>query len=248
VEPIRRVMVVAGALAAVVVAGSSQPALAACHSFSVSAAPEEVAEGGTVTVTVERDAGVAPSQVDVSAVAESATPGQDTASFNVTANFPDGGTSQSFPLAITDDAAVEGTETFRLHLSNPQGCAVNPSFRVGDDATVAIVDNDTAPPTTAPPTTAAPSTTAAVPTSTSSSSSTTVASSTSSSSSSTSSSSTSTTLVDEEAVAADQDDDDDGGGGGGVLLLLVAIAAVAGGIGYLLWRRAQGAPGAAPPV
>jgi len=229
-----------------VAAQSWQPALAACHAFEVAADPEQVTEGGVVTVTVSRDAGVAPSSVDVSAESDTATSGQDFAAFSQTVSFTND-TSQSFPLQVIDDGDVEGAETFRLHLSNPQGCAVNPSFRVGDDATVTIADNDTAATTTAPPTTAAPTTTAATSTSTST---TTVASSTSSSSSSSSTStSTSTTSeVDEEAAAGAEDEDDDGGGGAGVLLLLVAIAAVAGAIGYLLWRRAQGPPSAGPPA
>lgn len=237
----------AGLSVAGVAAGSWEPAMAACHRFSVSAAPAEVGEGATVTVTVERDAGVAPSSVDVSAVAGSAAPGEDFPAFSETADFPGGSTSQSFPLAIIDDGGDEANETFALHLSNPQGCAVNPNLQVGPDFTVTIVDNDEAAPTTAPPTTAAPTTAAPTTSSTTSTTVATTSSSSSSTSTSTGESSTTTDVADDDAgdeeaaPIADEDGDDDGGGAT-ALFLLFAILVVGSAIGYLLWRRSTNAP------
>jgi len=240
-----RVVLASAAMgAAGIVIQSWQPAVAACHSFTVSADPAQAAEGATVTVTVSRDAGVAPSQVDVAAVSESATSGEDFAAFSQTVSFSNG-TSQAFPLTITDDDAAEGAETFRLHLSNPQGCAVNPNLVVGPDAVVAITASDAAATTqpTAPPTTPAPppsttgTTRGAASTSTSA---TTATSSTSSTSSSTTTEPlTTTTAGDATDEAAGSVDDEDGGGGSGaaVLGLVVAIAATVGGIGYVVWRR-----------
>lgn len=239
-----------GMLTAAALAGSGWmlvaspgPAFAACHAFEVDVEPAEVAEGGVVTVTVSRDAGVAPSSVDVSAESGTATSGQDFAAFGRTVAFTNE-TSQSFPLQINDDGAVEGPESFQLHLSNPQGCAVNPNLRVGEDATVTIADNDTAVTTTAPPATGA--TTTLAPTTTAPT--TTVSSSTSTSSAS---SSTTTTDVGSTSTTSDEGDeaaspiadrdgqDDDGGGSPAVLFLVFAILVVGSGIGYLVWRRSN---------
>lgn len=52
-------------------------ALVACHAFTVSASPSPVDEGGSVTVTVRRDAAVNPSNISVETVNESAIAGQD---------------------------------------------------------------------------------------------------------------------------------------------------------------------------
>ena len=54
-----------------VVAGS-EPALAACHRFAVTVSPAGVSEGAKVTVTVTRDAAVAPSSIDVETIDDTA--------------------------------------------------------------------------------------------------------------------------------------------------------------------------------
>lgn len=133
------------------------PASAACHAFEVSADPATVAEGGVVQVTVTRDGAVGTSQIDVETVDGSARGGADyTAVSRRTIAFTNE-TSQTFPVQTSDDGGQEGAETFKLHLSNPGGCTVNPNFDVGPDATVTISANDDpgAPQTTA---TAAPTT------------------------------------------------------------------------------------------
>lgn len=118
---------------------------AVCHSFTVQASPAQIGEGGTVTVTVNRDAGFAPSQVDVSTVDETARAGEDYTALQETVAFTTE-TERRFPIPITDDASAEGAETFRVHLSNPGGCPPNPNFVVGPDATVSISDNEAPPP------------------------------------------------------------------------------------------------------
>ncbi|HUQ39964.1 MAG TPA: Calx-beta domain-containing protein [Acidimicrobiales bacterium] len=146
--------------AAVLAVWAPPAAIAACHDFQVTAKPSTVAEGGTVMVTVTRDAGLNPSSIDVSSIDETAKGGQDFPAVRRTVSFSSE-TSQTFPLATTDDADEEGPETFRLHLANPKGCAINPSYRIGPDARVTIEAGDPAPPTTttAPPTSSSTTTT-----------------------------------------------------------------------------------------
>lgn len=245
VRQIRWVLVaVAVGGAVVMVAPAAQ---AACHAFTVSAEPAQVAEGGKVTVTVTRDAGVNPSQVDVSSVDVTAKGGEDYPAQKRTVSYT-AETQQSFEIPVTDDAVSEGAETFRLHLSNPGGCAVNSNFSVGPDATVTILASDasgttttptaapTAPPTTRPPgsTTTADDTTT-VPTS---------ASPSAPAGETEDTSSTTTTLADEagQALPSSESDDEDDGGGGLVAAAALAVAAL-GGAGYVLYRRRQSASG-----
>ena len=138
------------------------PALAACHHFSVNASPDSVTEGGSVGVTVSRDGSVGPSNIDVSTVDQTAKAGQDYTALRRTVNFTSE-TSQAFQVKTTDDNQPGGAKTFRLHLSNPGGCAVNPNFVVDPDVTVTINDNGSAATVT---TAGATTTTASVPSST----------------------------------------------------------------------------------
>lgn len=232
----------AGFLAQVVVLVTPVRVHAACHAFTVSASPGTVAEGGTVTVTVKRDANLSPSQVDVSTIDETATGGQDYTPVNQTVAFTND-TQKTLTIPITDDAATEGAETFRVHLSNPGGCAVNPNFSLGPDATVTISANDAAAATTtatsppASPTTAAGSGGAqqrgtASPRATT----TTVTTPPTSATEVAAEETTTTTEVDAQA-AADVDDDD----GVPLGLVVLALAAVVGAGGYAvlaLRRRA----------
>lgn len=131
--------------------GPAPPALAACHSFTVEVEPSSVAEGAAVTVTVRRDAGVGPSQIDIETVDGSARGGSDyEAVARRTVSFA-GETEQSFEVVTLDDPESESSETFRLHLSNPDGCSVNPNFVLGPDAEVTITDNDVPDTTAVPP-------------------------------------------------------------------------------------------------
>jgi hypothetical protein len=137
-----RVALAAGALVAGATAlglvGSLRPitALAACHHFTVKGSPSTVTAGGTVTVTVSRDGNLAPSNVDVSTVDESAKAGQDYQSVSRTLSFTTE-TVQSFALPTMADTET-AAETFRLHLSNPGGCRVNTNFVLDPDVAITI--------------------------------------------------------------------------------------------------------------
>jgi hypothetical protein len=129
----------------VVVWGAS-PAFAACHHFSVTASPNPVTEGRTLAVTVSRDANLAPSHVDVSTVDETAKAAQDYTQLNRTVSFTSD-IQQSFPVPIVSHSTSTPNRTFRLHLSNPGGCAVNPNFVVDPDVRVTIAANGVKPST-----------------------------------------------------------------------------------------------------
>lgn len=152
-------LVVGGAVAVVLMVSGAQPAAAACHHFMVSASPNPVAEGETLTVTVSRDANLAPSHVDVSTIDETATAGMDYPALSRTVSFTTD-IQQSFPLSIPSHPATsEPARTFRLHLGNPGGCAVNPNFVVDPDVQVTIEANGVVPTTAATtPTTSAATT------------------------------------------------------------------------------------------
>lgn len=139
-----RVLRIALVLSMAIVAGTASPAAAACHAFTVSVDPAEVTEGGEVTVTVERDAAVAESSIDVSTVDGTATGGTDYEPLDETADFPDGGTSQTFTVPTMDREGSQGDRDFQVELSNPQGCAPNTDYEVGDPATVTIADSEQA--------------------------------------------------------------------------------------------------------
>lgn len=139
-----RVLRIALVLSMAIVAGTASPAAAACHAFTVSVDPAEVTEGGDVTVTVERDAAVAESSIDVSTVDGTATGGTDYEPLDETADFPDGGTSQTFTVPTMDREGSQGDRDFQVELSNPQGCEVNTDYDVGDAATVTIADSEQA--------------------------------------------------------------------------------------------------------
>jgi hypothetical protein len=231
------VAVLAGGFLTVI---GAPPASAACHAFTVKAAPETANEGQTVTVTVTRDAAVNPSSVDVSSIDGTAKGGQDFPVVKRTIEFT-AETSQTFTIVITDDADTEPDESFKLHLSNGAGCAINPDFHYGTDATVGIAAND-APNTTVPasPTSRPP----ASPTTTSRATPTTTApgitapEQTTSSSASTPAAST-TTLRTEDVAAASDDDDDSSSAGGVIAALVVLAAAAAVGVYLFLRRRAR---------
>ncbi len=145
-----------GAAGFMVVIGASG-AQASCHSFTIgTVTPNPVAEGGKVTVTVERDAGVDDSHVRISTVTGSAIQGSDFTALNTVVNFTNGNTTKNVSVQTTNDAAMEGAETFKLHLSDGGGCQINPNFMYGPDKTVTIKASDqviqqpTAQPTAVP--------------------------------------------------------------------------------------------------
>lgn len=234
---------VLGLLAGSVVVGLAQPANAACHAFTVEVEPATVAEGAAVKVTVSRDAGVGPSQIDVETVDGSARGGSDYQAVPRRTLSFSSETSQSFDVATMDDAEAESNETFKLHLSNPGGCAVNPRFVVGPDAIVTVTDNDTANTTRAPATTAttASATSRSTATTSKSTTSTAMAESTTSTSSEASISQTSTTSDIDDLAAADVDEGDDDSGIPAAVALLALVVAAAGA-GVWAWRR-RSSPG-----
>jgi hypothetical protein len=63
-----------------------------------------------------------------------------------TLTFNAGETSKIFTIPLIDDVHVEGNETFQIALANPQGASLGTPV----NATVTIVDNDTAQATTNP--------------------------------------------------------------------------------------------------
>ena len=223
---------VAAIMIGVVTVIGAPPAHAACHAFTVKASPETANEGQTVTVTVTRDAAVNPSSVDVTSVDGTAKGGQDFPAVKRTIEFT-AETSQTFTIVITDDPDPEPEESFKLHLSNGGGCAINDNFTYGPDAAIAVAASDTSNTTVG----AAPSTTTAAARTTS----TTVASDTTAPEQTTSSSTaavpdeSSTTLRTEDVAAAGSDDDDSSSAGIIVALVLLAAAAAAGG--YIFLRR-----------
>ncbi len=108
-----------------------------------SAAAMAASEGeGTATVTVSRVGGASgPVSVDFSTAAGSATAGVDYTATAGTLHFADGVTTQTFVIPIADDTLPEGEETIELVLGNPTGGAATGLA----NATLTIVDNDTAP-------------------------------------------------------------------------------------------------------
>lgn len=222
---------VAAIMIGVVTVIGAPPAHAACHAFTVKASPETANEGQTVTVTVTRDAAVNPSSVDVTSVDGTAKGGQDFPAVKRTIEFT-AETSQTFTIVITDDPDAEPEESFKLHLSNGGGCAINDNFTYGPDAAIAVAASDTSNTTVG----AAPSTTAAArTTSTTAASDTTAPEQTTSSSTAAVPDESSTTLRTEDVAAAGSDDDDSSSAGIIVALVLLAAAAAAGG--YIFLRR-----------
>jgi hypothetical protein len=179
-----------------------------------------VAEGAKVTVTVSRDAAVNPSDVHVSTVDESARAPADFTKLDEQVELTSE-TSKTLSITITNDAAAEGAESFRVHLSDPGGCAVNPNYRVGPDAKVTIKASDQAVSTAQPPAATQP-TARTVPTATPSPAATTKATSTPSAT---------------FAPVAEAAQDDGGGFPVGALVGIVVGGIVIVGVASLFWYR-----------
>jgi glucose/arabinose dehydrogenase/ribosomal protein L35AE/L33A len=99
--------------------------------------------GGTLTVTVTRTGGTSGAvSVNYATTNGTATAGSDYTAASGTLSFANGETSKTFTIAVTDDSAVEASETVNLTLTNPTGGATLGSPAT---ATFTITDNDTAP-------------------------------------------------------------------------------------------------------
>jgi len=164
-----RALVLIFAVSGLVVAGGL-PSFAACHAFTVTVSPSSVTEGGKVTATVERDGDLAASNITVSTVAETAKSPGDYEAISEKIEFSGSGSgdlSRTIQISTEDDHVHETNETFRVHLSDPGGCSINPNYDVGPDARVTIKDNDAAPTPTPTKTRSASATAAPKPTATS---------------------------------------------------------------------------------
>jgi subtilisin family serine protease len=120
-------------------AGSPQPG-----QLQFSSAAYSVSEGGvSITVTVTRTGGSAGSvTVDYATADGTASAGADYQPAAGTLTFLDGETSQTFTVAILEDAVYEGDETLGLTLGNATGGASlgNPA-----SASLTITENDPQP-------------------------------------------------------------------------------------------------------
>ena len=102
---------------------------------------------GSVTVTVSRAGGTsAPASVNYTTSDDVATQKGDYIFSAGTLNFAIGEASKSFTVFIVDDVFQEGTETFKVILSNPVGTTLG----VRSVADVKIFDNDGTPGATNP--------------------------------------------------------------------------------------------------
>lgn len=222
-------------LLACAVVGSAAPAHAACHSFTIEVSPATVSEGGRVTVTVGREGNVGPSQVNVSSVNETAKAGSDYTAVSQAVAFSSE-LEKSFTVSTIENTTHESTETFRLHLSNGEGC-VNSNYRYGADARVTIQDDDASAVSPAPNATkttaaSAPTTPPAAATSPSPTPSATTFETPSETPAGTP----------EPSVTELAESSEEGGGGlsGGALAGIIAGAlAVAGAAGVVVRRRAR---------
>jgi hypothetical protein len=98
-------------------------------------------DAGSLTLTVKRIAGSGGDvTVDYATADISATAGADYQTSLGTLRLADGASIQSFSIPIFDDTAKEGTETFRVTLSNPTG-----GVALGSPSSVevAILDDET---------------------------------------------------------------------------------------------------------
>jgi hypothetical protein len=122
------------------------------ESFALSASAYTVGEaGGHATITINRSGWTAGSaSVHFATANGTATAGSDYTAVSQSVSFAAGETSKTVSIPITDDSAVENSETVLLSLSSPSSGATlgSPS-----SATLTIVDNDVAPPPTTKPAT-----------------------------------------------------------------------------------------------
>ncbi len=109
--------------------------------FNFSASTASISEGATnVVVTVLRTGDTnATATVDYATTNLTALAGTDYDATTGTLTFDPGTNSLTITIPITDDSLVEGTETFKVGLSNPSAGSTIGGISV---ATVSILDND----------------------------------------------------------------------------------------------------------
>lgn len=132
-------------------------ARAACHFFTVGAT-SSVAEGGKVTVVVERDGSIADSSVRVRTKDGTAKAPADYASVDQRVTFTGSQTSKTITVSTKQDSADEGNEAFTVEALEGEGCEINTDYGYGAPATVTITDDDAPSPTPEPTTTRRPAT------------------------------------------------------------------------------------------
>lgn len=99
---------------------------------------------GSITLTVNRVSGTDGAvSVNYSSANGTAIAGLDYTAASATLNLANGQASATFQVPISDDAAVEGAETFTVTLASPAGGA---ALGTPVTVTVTITDNDAAPP------------------------------------------------------------------------------------------------------
>lgn len=119
--------------------GTSGPG-ALAFSASAYSVDENVA---SLSVTVTRTGGSSGAvSVDYATSDGSAIAGQDYQATAGTLDFADGETSQSFSVAVLDDALYEGDESFSISLTNPQGGATLGALQ---SVQAVLLDDDPAP-------------------------------------------------------------------------------------------------------
>jgi hypothetical protein len=120
------------------------------QTFQINSPTYAVSEtGGAVTLMVTRTGGSSgAATVDYATQDGSATQKGDYIIERGTLNFATGETSKTIQIPIIDDVYVEGSETFTLALSNPNGGGSTISGNTSTEIT--IVDNDTTTPTANP--------------------------------------------------------------------------------------------------
>jgi hypothetical protein len=107
---------------------------------SISATSPVSEGGGSISVTVTRTGGTTGAvSVTLSATGGTATAGTDFTGLPMTVTIPDGKSSVTVTVPITNDTAVEGDETVTLAISAPTNLAV---LGTPTTTTVTITDND----------------------------------------------------------------------------------------------------------
>ena len=94
-----------------------------------------MSEGSTVQVRVERSQGDdGAASVRVVSNGGSATPGADYTAVDVVLNWANGdGTDRFVPVALTDDASAESSETIQLALIDASGSSIDPTRATSHD-------------------------------------------------------------------------------------------------------------------
>ncbi|NBV21051.1 MAG: hypothetical protein EBS05_03895, partial [Proteobacteria bacterium] len=107
--------------------------------FQFSSPTYSVSEGATNAVLTVLRTGGAPGAASVDVVTSdiTATNGLDYTNVSLTLSFATGQTQANVSISIVDDFLIEGSETFRVSLTNAVGAAIS-----GGSAIVTILDND----------------------------------------------------------------------------------------------------------